>query len=303
MRWLNSGNLDLTSCARHASPSYWRSFKSIIELHNETSKCQLLCIRPPPSCRSNRLHDLLLANIWSHLLGAAQFLFGLAQFLQLQDLTTDEKIPASDIIAVSLYYLCVVVCFALSTFFHTCSDHSAPIHKFGNQLDHLGIVLVMWGTGISGAHFAFYCHPFLRFLYFAALTATGAGCAVFTLQPKFRQPTYRTARFLLYCFLGASLFAPVVHGIIRFGFTELSDMMDLRSFLGLAVVNFSGAAIYAVRIPERWFPETFDLIGQSHNLMHGLVFMGAVIRLNGLHAVIDRWHQHSLNYGYCADVL
>lgn len=243
----------------------------------------------------------MLANIWSHLLGAAQFLFGLGQFLQLQSLARSHSFPTLDIAALSLYYLCVVLCFGVSTYYHAFSDHSPAIHKFGNQLDHLGIVLVIWGTGISGTHFAFYCDRRSRLLHFAIMTAIGVGCAVFTLQPKFRQPTYRTVRFLLYSFLGASLFAPVVHGGFKFGLAQLAEMMDLKSFLGLAVVNFSGAAIYAARIPERWFPGTFDLVGQSHNLMHVLVFLGAVIRLNGLHSVVDRWQQHTAQHGYCGE--
>lgn len=45
--------------------------------------------------------------------------------------------------ATSIYFLGVVVCFVLSTIFHTFSDHSPEMHKFGNELDHLGIVLVI----------------------------------------------------------------------------------------------------------------------------------------------------------------
>lgn len=201
--------------------------------------------------------------------------------------------------AVGVYYLCVVVCFVLSTTFHTFANHSADMHRFGNELDHLGIVLVMWGTGVSGAHFAFYCQPGLQVVYHAALTATAVGCAIFTLRPKFRQPTYRTMRFLMYCFLGSSLFAPVVHGLFRFGLAPLDDMMGLKSFLGLAAINFSGAAIYAARIPERWFPGTFDMIGQSHNLMHVLVFTGALVRLGGLLELVERWQQDTLANGLC----
>ncbi|OAA77691.1 adiponectin receptor protein 1 [Akanthomyces lecanii RCEF 1005] len=215
-------------------------------------------------------------NIWSHLIGAAQFLVGLVNFIRLRSFAGEAGSRSSDIVAVSVYHLCVVVCFVLSTIFHTFADHSAGMHRFGNELDHLGIVLVMWGTGVSGVHFAFYCQPGLQMLYHVALTATAIGCGVFTMRPKFRQPTYRTMRFLMYCFLGSSLFAPVLHGWSRFGLAALDDMMGLKSFLGLALINFSGAALYAARIPERWFPGTFDLLGQSHNLMHILVFTGAL---------------------------
>lgn len=237
------------------------------------------------------------ANIWSHLLGAAWFFIMFVDFFYFKRLA--HRISPQDGLAVGLYYLCVVVCFILSTSFHTLSDHSPGMHKFGNELDHLGIVLVMWGTGISGTHFAFYCHHTVRNAYFGLLTTTAFGCGLFTLQPKFRQPAYRTTRFLMYVFLGASLFAPVVHGLLSFGLSGLEDMMGLRSFLGLAFINFSGAALYASRIPERWYPGTFDLIGQSHNWMHVLVLTGALVRLQGLLQVADAWQQDGHMHGYC----
>lgn len=235
------------------------------------------------------------ANIWSHLLGAIWFI---ASLLYRFNASFSQSSQHQDALAIALYQLCVSVCFILSTFYHTFSDHSPGLHKFGNELDHLGIVLVMWGTGMSGTHFAFYCHHALRNIYFAFLTLTGLGCAVYTLRPKFRRPEYRTVRFLMYCFLGASLFAPVVHGLLRFG-SDLQPMMGLTSFLALALINFSGAAVYAARIPERWYSKTFDLLGQSHNWMHVLVLTGALVRLKGLHDTVGVWQLSTEKYGLC----
>ncbi|KAI1096419.1 HlyIII-domain-containing protein [Rostrohypoxylon terebratum] len=259
--WQRDNEFILTSY-RRASYSYTKSLASIFSIHNET------------------------ANIWSHLLGAVFFAQVLYRYLEIGINSRDAKLQ--DIIALSVYCFSVTACFVLSTIFHTFSDHSQEMHKFGNELDHLGIVLVMWGTGISGTYFTFYCDEFLRNTYFAILSSTALGCGVFTLRPEFRKPTYRTTRFLMYCFLGASLFAPIVHGLFRVGREELENAMELWSFLGLALINFSGAAVYAMRIPERWFPGTFDLLGQSHNWMHVLVLTGAVMRLEGLLAVTAR---------------
>lgn len=213
-----------------------------------------------------------------------------------------QNFRLQDIFAIALYQTCVSICFILSTFYHTFSDHSPGLHKFGNELDHLGIVLVMWGTGMSGTHFAFYCHHALRNIYFVFLTSTGLGCAIFTLRPKFRRPEYRTTRFLMYCFLGTSLFAPVVHGLLRFG-SELQPMMGLTSFLALALINFSGAAVYAARVPERWYPRTFDLLGQSHNWMHVLVLTGALVRLRGLYDTAGVWQVSTERYGVCGNFI
>lgn len=173
------------------------------------------------------------------------------------------------------------------------------MHTFGNELDHLGIVLVMWGSGMSATHFAFHCQPAQRNVYFALLTVVAFGCGLFTLRPKFRQPAYRTTRFLMYVALGASLFLPVTHGLLSYGPADLEEMMDLGSFFGLGAINFSGAAIYAARIPERWFPAKFDLVGQSHNWMHVLVLTGALVRLRGLLQVIEAWDEGGRLHGYC----
>lgn len=240
-----------------------------------------------------------LANIWSHLLGALWFI---ASLLYHVNGSLSQGSRSQDVFAIALYQLCVSVCFILSTFYHTFSDHSPDIHKFGNELDHLGIVLVMWGTGMSGTHFAYYCHESLRNVYFTFLTLTGLGCAVYTLRPKFRRPEYRTVRFLMYCFLGTSLFAPVVHGLLRFG-SDLQPMMGLASFLALALINFSGAAVYAARIPERWYPKTFDLLGQSHNWMHVLVLTGALVRLKGLRDTVGVWQTSTGKYGFCDNMI
>lgn len=214
-----------------------------------------------------------------------------------------SRTSVQDSVVLGIYYLCVAVCFILSTSFHTFSDHSSGMHTFGNQLDHLGIVLVMWGSGISAAHFAFRCQISTRCTYFALLSAVAFGCGLFTLRPKFRRPAYRTVRFLMYVALGASLFLPVTHGLLSYGATDLEEMMGLWSFFGLGVINFSGAALYAARIPERWFPVKFDLIGQSHNWMHVLVLAGALVRLRGLLQVMDAWEEGGALYGSCDNLL
>ena len=208
--------------------------------------------------------------------------------------TSQDKAYLADVVAVSVYYASVIVCFVLSTIFHTFSDHSQEMHRFGNELDHLGIVLVMWGTGVSAVYFLYSCDTVLQRSYLAALSATACGCEFFTLQPKFRQPTYRTMRFLMYVFLGLSLWVPIAHAAFRYGSVELEEMVGLKSYLGLALINFSGAAVYAARIPERWFPGRFDLLGQSHNWMHVLVLTGAVVRMGGLLVVAETWNRGGL---------
>jgi len=257
---------------RRATFSYQQSVNSIAHVHNET------------------------ANIWSHLIGAGLFFYLLTQFY-VSIAPRYELASSSEILVISIFYAAVVVCFILSSTFHTFSDHSPHMHRFGNELDHLGVVFVIWGSGVPSDYFGFYCSPRTQYLYWTAVTATALACAIFTLRPKFRHPTYRTTRFLMYCFLGVSLFIPVAHGIIINGWEVQNQRMSLKYFFGLGFLNFLGAAIYAARIPERWFPGKFDIWGSSHQIMHVLVVCGAISHLNGLLAALDYFNGLKVRYG------
>ncbi|PWI64322.1 hypothetical protein PCL_11265 [Purpureocillium lilacinum] len=231
----------------------------------------------------------VIVNIWSHLIGAVKFLHDFVGFLNPMfasaGITADGRVP--DVVAISLYYLSVIACFGLSTTFHVFSDHSPRLHLLTNQLDHLGIVLVMWSTGVSGGHFALQCtSTTIRTLYLSMLTFVAACCGLLTLRSRFRQPEFRRERFSVYILLGISLFGPFLHGWSSFGSLErLNEVAGLRSFLQLTMINTLGGVLYATRIPERWFSGTFDLIGNSHNCMHIMAIGGATIRLRGLLAV------------------
>ena len=49
--------------------------------------------------------------------------------------------------------------------FHIISNHSANLAAFGNQLDYLGIVILMWGSTIPTVYYGFYCDRNLQILY------------------------------------------------------------------------------------------------------------------------------------------
>lgn len=201
-----------------------------------------------------------------------------------------------------LYYFGVIACFSFSTIFHTFSDHSYFVHRVSNDFDHLGILLVMWCTGISGTHFALRgaCSNY-RLHCITFLTAATGLCATLILRPPFRQRRrFRAARSLVYCCLGASLFAPFIVAWLSLGsLDELERDAGLSSFISLATVNSIGGVLYAARVPERWFPGRVDCLGHGHNWMHMLVLLGAKIRLNGLLEVYRRWELGGGTISYC----
>ena len=54
--------------------------------------------------------------------------------------------------------------------FHIVNNHSAEVHRQGNQLDYLGIVILMWGSTIPSVYYGFYCDPELQRLYWLVVS-------------------------------------------------------------------------------------------------------------------------------------
>ena len=122
-------------------------------------------------------------------------------------------------------------------------------------------------------------------------TTSALGCAIFTMKPEFRSPTYRVMRSVMFALLGLSAFVPVVHGIILNGWEVQNRHMAITNFLGLGLLNGMGTIIYAARFPEKWYPRTFDIYGSSHQIMHVLVACGALSHAVGLLNAFGHWHR------------
>jgi adiponectin receptor len=128
-----------------------------------------------------------------------------------------------------------------------------------------------------------------------------------TLHPKYQGSKYRLFRALMFVATGLLGVAPLIHGLIVFG---LSQMMR-KAFpytMAKAVCLLSGTAFYAVslpishtreinpntcgsqtRFPESRYPGKFDLMG-SHSIFHILVVCAAVVQLMGYLDAFDYAH-------------
>ena len=194
--------------------------------------------------------------------------------------------------------------------FHTFLNHSEEVHTFGNQLDHLGIVIVIWASAVPSDYFGFYCDRQLQYFYWTMVgfcedphvcisrltsrivpqaSATAIACAIFTMRPAFRTPSYRPLRSAMYACLGLSIFVPAAHGVYLNGWELQNKRMAIVYFVGLGMLNATGTAIYTARVPERWYPKTFDYYGASHQIMHVLVICGALSHTVGLVRAFDYW--------------
>ena len=82
----------------------------------------------------------------------------------------------------------------------------------------------------------------------------------------------------------------------------LLDQMGLFYLVLQGVLYIIGAAIYALRIPERFAPGKFDILGASHQIFHFFVLAAAVTHFIGLCVAYEYWHKQALEIGPGGDV-
>ena len=115
---------------RPASGSYLGSFQSLAYLHNES------------------------VNVCSHLIGAIiAILAGGSLFSAI-----GKRYPLADrddLWVISCYFMGAVACLGMSATYHLISNHSEAVAKFGNKLDYLGIVALIWGSFVPTVYYGF----------------------------------------------------------------------------------------------------------------------------------------------------
>lgn len=85
--------------------------------------------------------------------------------------------------------------------------------------------------------------------------------------------------------MGLSSAAPIAHGLRIYGYSTLDSRMGFRLVLLEGILYIAGAGIYASRVPERWFPGKYDLVGSSHQVFHLFVVAAVVSHLLALSKV------------------
>jgi len=170
----------------------------------------------------------------------------------------------------------------MSATYHTIKNHSPVIATIGNKLDYQGIIILIMGSFIPSVHYAFYCHRRLAYAYWSMISLLGAGCATVSVMPAFRTPAWRPFRAGLFVGMGLSSVLPVLHGVLIYGGRGMDERMGMRWVIMEGLLYIAGAGIYAARVPERFAPGRFDLLGASHQVFHCLVVAAAGSHLVGL---------------------
>lgn len=130
----------ITSGYRPATNSYNKSFASIGYIHNET------------------------VNIWSHLIGAVLAFVGSGIIYRTLAPRYDSA-TQEDVLVFGCFFLGAVGCLGMSATYHTISNHSHDVAVWGNKLDYLGIVFLIWGSFIPVLYYVFQSEPQLMKTY------------------------------------------------------------------------------------------------------------------------------------------
>ncbi|KAI0844069.1 HlyIII-domain-containing protein [Daldinia vernicosa] len=222
-------------------------------------------------------------NIFTHLVPAIALLIsGLAYLVsRLQHRSSDD----AGVVAVLL--LSATACLGLSSAYHTLMCHSREVEALWLRLDFVGIILLILGSLISGVYVGFWCETLERKIYWSMIGSLASISIIIVLAPTFQGPKWRTLRLLTFVCTGLSGLAPIIHGIVMFGFTQMMKQSGLPYYLAEGGLFLIGAIIYATRFPESISPGLFDIYGSSHQIFHVLVVLATGVHLAGVLNALD----------------
>lgn len=130
---------------RQASYSYARSAQSMLHWHNES------------------------VNIWTHFLpGILCIPFGIFLYNSLR--LRYELASSADIYAMACFFIGAGSGMSMSGIYHTLSNHSPNIAKFWNQLDYVGIALMIWGSFVPSVYYGFWCDAAAKMTYWVMVS-------------------------------------------------------------------------------------------------------------------------------------
>ncbi|XP_022214522.1 adiponectin receptor protein isoform X2 [Drosophila obscura] len=252
-KWLQDNDF-LHRGHRPPLPSFRACFKSIFRIHTETG------------------------NIWTHLLGFIAFIGVAVYFITRPsvEIQTQEKI------VFGAFFIGAIVCLGFSFAFHTLSCHSVEMGRLFSKLDYCGIALLIMGSFVPWLYYGFYCHYQPKVIYLSVVCVLGVLSIVVSLWDKFSEPAFRPLRAGVFMSFGLSGVIPAIHYSIMEGWFSQMSRASLGWLILMGLLYIAGALLYALRVPERWFPGKFDIWGQSHQIFHILVIAAAFVHYHGI---------------------
>ncbi|KHJ41218.1 hypothetical protein D918_08668 [Trichuris suis] len=251
--WLKDNDF-LKSGHRPPLPSYNACLKSIFRIHTETG------------------------NIWTHMLGCATFIGVAAYFLS----RPETEVQYQEKVVFSVFFISAILCLGFSSAFHTVSCHSVNVTKLFSKLDYVGIALLIVGSFVPWLFYGFYCRRWAKIFYTTFIAVLGVISIIVSLFDRFSHPKHRPTRAIVFVSLGLSGVIPCIHYFVTDGFVAAIQEASFGWLMLMAALYISGAVLYALRVPERFYPGKFDIWCQSHQIFHLFVVAAAFVHYHGI---------------------
>lgn len=180
--------------------------------------------------------------------------------------------------------MCCLICSSLA---HLFACHSRRFYLFFWRLDYAGISLMIICSFFAPIYYAFSCHPYWRLVYLASITGFGSLAIVTLLAPALASGRFRSFRANLFLTMGFSGVIPAAHAVILYWDKNPQIPVALGYEIAMGLLYAAGAGFYTSRIPERWRPGAFDIVGQSHQIFHVLVVAAALAHSAATLVIMD----------------
>lgn len=177
---------------------------------------------------------------------------------------------------IAVFIVSAVACMGVSALFHLFYIVSPYLNGLLSRLDYSFISLLIFGSQVPCIYYSFYCQPHLVVGYLSLAAVTNGANFVMGLSRRFGVKEWRGVRAASYVLAGAFGAIPFAHLLL----VGDNSSLNAEGLWGLLLVGFLytfGALLYALRIPERLKPGTFDVLFSSHQVFHLLVVAAALV--------------------------
>ncbi|KAL3532979.1 hypothetical protein ACH5RR_006500 [Cinchona calisaya] len=140
----------------------------------------------------------------------------------------------------------------------------------------------------SLAH-TFACHSKRFYLFFWRLDYAVIGSlSIFTLlAPALSSGRFRSFRAILFLTMGFSGVIRAAHAVVLYWDNNPQIQIALGYEVVMGLLYAAGVGFYTSRIPERWRPGSFDIIGHSHQIFHVFVVAAALAHCAATLIIMD----------------
>lgn len=138
----------------------------------------------------------------------------------------------------------------------------------------------------------FYCSPHFRTIYIACTFISCVAVFLVSMGDDIHSMHNVKLKGLMFGGLGISNAVPIIHVIMLSLQSDYdNDNIPLNKvFIGLglmASLYLVGLAFYVYKIPEQYYPKTFDIWFNSHTIWHLFVFAAACAHLYSVIALYE----------------